>query len=319
MACYFISYNSADLDWAEWVAWQLEDSGHTTIIQDWDFAPGSNFPLKMDEAAAIADKIIAVLSPNYLDAMYTQPEWAAAFAKDPTGAESKLIPVRVKECTPKGLLRQIIYIDLVGLDEERAKEELLRKIQAERLRPKVAPSFPGALSENPQPEVECKQDKAIQMPLSEATISNVISSSARITPPTDFERVGFINESFEKLVLLLEQHMGAIKKHNPGVEYTVQRVDARKVLVSTYFHGTIKYRLKAWLSNDFGTVDSIKLSYGRNVTESGNSCNEEITVEEVRGELLLKPLMNMAFSGEKLQTVEEIVAKLMDDLPGYFR
>lgn len=139
MACFFISYNSADLDWAEWIAWQLEDSGHSTIIQDWEFVPGTNFVLRMDEAAALSDKIIAVLSPDYLDAMYTQPEWAAAFAKE---QESKLIPVRVKECMPEGLLKQIIYIDLVGLDENSAKEKILSKIQAERLRPQEATAFP---------------------------------------------------------------------------------------------------------------------------------------------------------------------------------
>jgi len=134
MACYFISYNSADLDWAEWIAWQLEDSGHTTIIQDWDFVPGLDFVLKMEEAAAKADKIVAVLSPDYLDALYTQPEWAAAFAEDLAGTDSKLLPVRVKECTPNnGLLKQIIYIDLVGLDEDGAKKELLSEMPAESL------------------------------------------------------------------------------------------------------------------------------------------------------------------------------------------
>ncbi|WP_094605169.1 hypothetical protein SPSIL_032240 [Sporomusa silvacetica DSM 10669] len=75
MACYFVSYNKADRSWAEWMAWQLEDCGHVAIIQAWDFVPGSNFALKMDEAAARADKIIAVLSPHYLEAMYTQTEW----------------------------------------------------------------------------------------------------------------------------------------------------------------------------------------------------------------------------------------------------
>jgi len=38
-----ISYTRADLRWAEWTAWQLEDKGYTTILQAWDFRSGANF------------------------------------------------------------------------------------------------------------------------------------------------------------------------------------------------------------------------------------------------------------------------------------
>ncbi len=39
---FFISYNQADRRWAEWIAWYLEEEGYTTVIQAWDFQPGSN-------------------------------------------------------------------------------------------------------------------------------------------------------------------------------------------------------------------------------------------------------------------------------------
>src|SRR5437588_8349616 len=76
---FFISYNKADRAWAEWIAWQLEKEGYLTVIQAWDFRPGSNFVLEMHKAATEAERTIAVLSPNYLNALYTQPEWSAAF------------------------------------------------------------------------------------------------------------------------------------------------------------------------------------------------------------------------------------------------
>jgi len=34
---FFISYNKADKTWAEWIAWILEEAGHNTVIQAWDF------------------------------------------------------------------------------------------------------------------------------------------------------------------------------------------------------------------------------------------------------------------------------------------
>jgi hypothetical protein len=81
--------------------------------------------LRMDEATKESDLTLAVLSEAYLQAAYTQPEWAAAFAPDATGKKRKLIPVRVAECTLTGLLSQIIYIDLVNLGEQDAERALL--------------------------------------------------------------------------------------------------------------------------------------------------------------------------------------------------
>ena len=114
MKDFFISYNKADRAWAEWIAWTLEDAGYRTMLQAWDFRPGSNFVLDMQNATSEAERTIAVLSPDYLAARFPQPEWAAAFAPDPTGEKGKLVPVRVRDCDPAGLLPQINYIDLVG-------------------------------------------------------------------------------------------------------------------------------------------------------------------------------------------------------------
>jgi hypothetical protein len=141
---FFVSYNSADRAWAEWTAWQLEDAGHTTVLQDWDFVPGSNFVVEMDRATKRAKRTIAILSPDYLSASFPQPEWGAAFARDPEGLRRKLVPLRVRECDVRGLLGQIVYIDLVGLDEGEARARLLAGVR-DRLKPLEAPSFPGGV------------------------------------------------------------------------------------------------------------------------------------------------------------------------------
>ncbi len=140
---FFISYTHADTKWAEWIAWQLEEAGYSTILQAWDFQPGMNFVLAMDQAATVARCTIAVLSPDYLSARYTQPEWAEAFRRDPRSEKGALLPVRVQKCEVEGLLGAIIYIDLVDLDEVRAREILLAGVRQERGKPKTAPGFPG--------------------------------------------------------------------------------------------------------------------------------------------------------------------------------
>jgi tetratricopeptide (TPR) repeat protein len=142
---FFISYNGADYAWAVWIAWQLEAAGYTTELQAWDFRPGSNFVLEMERAATDTARTIAVLSPAYLAARYPQPEWAAAFAQDPTGEQGLLLPVRVRECDLRGLLSQLIYVDLVGLEEEAAKDTLLQGVRRERAKPSIPPAFPGSV------------------------------------------------------------------------------------------------------------------------------------------------------------------------------
>jgi tetratricopeptide (TPR) repeat protein len=141
---FFISYTSADTKWAEWIAWQLEEAQYSTILQAWDFQPGMNFVLEMDQAATVARCTIVVLSPEYLSARYTQPEWTEAFRRDPKSEKGALLPVRVQKCEVEGLLGSVIYIDLVNLDEVRAHETLLAGVRRERGKPKTAPGFPGA-------------------------------------------------------------------------------------------------------------------------------------------------------------------------------
>ena len=99
---FFISYNQADKDWAEWIAWILEEEGYSVIIQAWDFRPGENFVLEMHKAAINTEKTIALFSQCYLDAEYTHPEWSAAVEQDPKGEKRKLIPFRVRECQLRG-------------------------------------------------------------------------------------------------------------------------------------------------------------------------------------------------------------------------
>jgi TolB-like protein/Flp pilus assembly protein TadD len=139
---FFISYTAPDLSWAEWIAWELEEAGYKTVIQAWDFRPGGNFILLMEEALERAHRTIAVLSSAYLRSGYATDERTAAFLHH-TERKKRLLLVRVDECPIPRLLATLIYIDLVGLDSESAKERLLRGVQRGRAKPTQKPSFPG--------------------------------------------------------------------------------------------------------------------------------------------------------------------------------
>jgi hypothetical protein len=135
---FFISYTATDRQWAEWIAYHLEEKGYSTIIQDWDFLPGSNFVLEMDKVIKRVERVIAVLSPEYLASQYGSPEWAAIFRRDPQGKERHLIPVRVQPCEVKGLLP----IDLISCKDQVAQQRLLNGIRGIRLKPEQPPHLP---------------------------------------------------------------------------------------------------------------------------------------------------------------------------------
>lgn len=158
---FFISFNSANRAWAEWIASELETAGYTTYFQHWDFAPGSNFVIEMHKAAAQSVRTIALLSPAYLTALFTQPEWAAALMQDPAGAKRTLVPVRVEECSPEGILAPIVYADLVGLDEGAARAKLLATAQGRRPTP-ASVAFPkgGSAPKREFPRVAVVEQKA---------------------------------------------------------------------------------------------------------------------------------------------------------------
>jgi hypothetical protein len=159
MKDFFISYNRADKGWAEWIAWQLEAAGQDVTLQAWDFRQGGNYVLDMQRAVNESQRTLIVLSPDFLASQYAAPEWAAAFALDPTGAQGRLLPVRVRECQPTGLLAQIVYVDLVGLKTgQEARERLLQGASQARAKPddepdmpplEVATSPPSSLAEEP--------------------------------------------------------------------------------------------------------------------------------------------------------------------------
>ena len=68
--------------------------------------------------------------------------------RSPTGKAGKLIPVRIEDYEPAGLLGPIVYIDLVGIDKGEASKRLLSEIdkivEAGRRKPSSPPEFPGA-------------------------------------------------------------------------------------------------------------------------------------------------------------------------------
>jgi hypothetical protein len=217
MKDFFISYNRHDHAWAEWIAWMLEEAGYTTVIQAWDFRAGGNFVLDMQKAASEANCTIAVLSETYLASEFTQPEWAAAFAQDPTGKNRRLIPVRVKQCQLSGLLRPIVYVDLVDVAEAEAQEVLLRSLSQDRAKPNQKPRFPGsAVAQNNRPKPVFPPSIPSNLPLTSAIF---------IGRDDELEQLHAQMQLQATIAISAVSGMGGIGKTELAAQYALQQRD----------------------------------------------------------------------------------------------
>jgi hypothetical protein len=145
---FFVSYTQADVGWAEWIAWTLEEAGYRVLVQAWDMPGGSNWVVGMQNGVQHATRTVAVLSAAYSRSVYGAAEWQAAWAKDPDGAGRKLLVFRIEDCNRPGLLGQVISRDLFGISQDEAGELLLAAaglaVGGGRAKPTTRPPFPGA-------------------------------------------------------------------------------------------------------------------------------------------------------------------------------
>ncbi|MFL6450071.1 MAG: toll/interleukin-1 receptor domain-containing protein [Bryobacteraceae bacterium] len=157
---FFISYTRADLEWARWITWELENENYRCCVQFQSFRPGTDFMQQMRTALKSARQTIVLLSPDYLESEYAQSELNAALRKDPLGIRAGVLPIRVRACEPNEILQGRIYVDLVGKSAAEAKKELLQGVAASRLstessgrstRFQSKPSFPISESELKRP------------------------------------------------------------------------------------------------------------------------------------------------------------------------
>ncbi|WP_274557275.1 TIR domain-containing protein [Streptomyces spiramyceticus] len=145
---FFISYSPADEQWASWIAWTLEEAGYRTVVQAWDFVPGTNFIDFMDRGVSESAAVIAVLSRHYERSTYGRMEWQAALRASPESPERRLLTVRVDDIPVEGLLATITYVDLVGVaDHDAARGMLLTRVGQAldgHARPDRRPGYPGS-------------------------------------------------------------------------------------------------------------------------------------------------------------------------------
>lgn len=285
MPDFFISYNKADRGWAEWIAYVLEEEGYTTVIQAWDFRPGANFVLDMQRAASQCERTIPVLSPDYLDSEFAQPEWAAAFTNDPKGTKRSLVPVLVRKCRLAGLLASVVHLDLTAADEGAARKLLIEGVAAGRGKPPSRPSFPGA------PVV--RTEASFPGPAMGSHAEQQPAYMPRIRrASTEADKRRFSRDSFETMARRFNESLTALAAHADSVEFDFQRRSETEFSAEVFHVGKSACRCRIWLGA-FHSPDGISYVEGR--TNHGNACNEMLSLSDDNGTLYLTSIMSVGF------------------------
>ena len=105
------------------------------------FSSGSSFVEKMHQATLKCERLLAVLSWAYFESEYCRAEWQTYWASDPVGTKGLILPVRIDDCDPEGLLKSRTYVDLYGVSEKEARNRLLAAVAGKRLKPLETLSF----------------------------------------------------------------------------------------------------------------------------------------------------------------------------------
>jgi DNA-binding Lrp family transcriptional regulator len=208
MTDFFISYVQADRDWAEWIGWVLEEAGHHVRNRARNFKPTSS-----NRAARESGRILAILSPDYLNSPYVTAEWTTALAS------GKLATVGVRGVNVERILSPIVYIDLVGLNEAEARERLVRGVTPGRRKPErprfpgsPAPHFPGA-APAAAPEVERGASLLEKLPLDKVPDPAPLPPGSRMPHAVNpmlgsnpLNEVSMSKKLRKNILMLLEEH-----------------------------------------------------------------------------------------------------------------
>jgi tetratricopeptide (TPR) repeat protein len=129
---FFISFNSADLEFAKAIDVALRAEGFSTFYHPRDLGPGGNIPIWMDEALMSSAQTLALYSPDYTKdgAVYSKAERYASFWQDPTGDKRKLVPVVLRETTFTPLIAPLSRIEVRDLTPAEAAARVVKRLKA---------------------------------------------------------------------------------------------------------------------------------------------------------------------------------------------
>jgi hypothetical protein len=104
VATVFVSHRSADGNLAESLAVTLRNRGHTVWLDRWELNVGESIVARIDDG--LSDAVFLVLCYSGIGSLspWMSREWMSALARQLSGAQVRLIPVRLSGGAPPAIL-----------------------------------------------------------------------------------------------------------------------------------------------------------------------------------------------------------------------
>ena len=146
---FFLSRRGSVAAIAREVADVLAGDGHKVVVQDYDMPLGSSFVEAMHEAIQNSRNLVILFSRDYESSPYTRKEFTSFQAlKLRSHEERRIIVLRCEDVPLPGLLADVVYQDLVGIED---REERRRRIIVAAARQPRPPALPNPLVGVPPP------------------------------------------------------------------------------------------------------------------------------------------------------------------------
>src|SRR6185436_4763252 len=113
---FFITYANDDRAWADWIAWHLSNARYSVELDTWDFRPGENYVLRLEDALEAATNVLIIQSQNYGRFTSAMTELDTALVR----GRQRILSVTVDDAEPSIPLHSIVNVDLRGLGADDA-------------------------------------------------------------------------------------------------------------------------------------------------------------------------------------------------------
>ena len=141
MVDIFVSYTSSDREWAHWIALELEKLGHVAHVHEWEIEGSESIYAWMEKRHDAADRVLCVVSDEYLKAPYSILERHAALWQAATKRPGFVLLVAVRPCKFPTLSDHLRRCELFGVPEDVARLRFRQFVEAP-VKPESVP-FPG--------------------------------------------------------------------------------------------------------------------------------------------------------------------------------
>ena len=141
MSDIFVSYTSSDREWAHWIALELEKLGHVAHVHEWEIEGSESIYAWMEKRHEAADRVLCVVSDEYLKAPYSTLERHAALWQAATKRPGFVLLVAVRRCKFPTLSDHLRRCELFGVPEDVARLRFRQFVEAP-VKPESVP-FPG--------------------------------------------------------------------------------------------------------------------------------------------------------------------------------